>query len=114
MLRTLIRSPTPLPCIHLARSYALSRYPESALRYGRATRSTTRPQSSHLASLVSSQSFGNPQERDAQEQLWTEASQRAHSGDTNEALRRLVMDHDTLVVTRYAQESTTALQVFIL
>ncbi|VDC06023.1 unnamed protein product [Peniophora sp. CBMAI 1063] len=88
------RGPAYLPLTLLARSYAFSRYPERSLRLGRTTRIPTTPQSARQAS-------SNPaQDGDAQEQLWAEASQRAPKGNVNEALRRLVMDHDTLVVTR--------------
>ncbi|KZV71908.1 Scramblase-domain-containing protein [Peniophora sp. CONT] len=103
MLRTALRPLAPLPRTSFARSYALSRYPDRTLRFGRTSRLNSHPQPSRSASSDPSQSSGSSstaQAGNAQEQLWAEATQRAPSGDTNEALRRLVMDHDTLVVTR--------------
>jgi hypothetical protein len=82
------------------RSYALSRFPERNPGVSRKSRRSAAPRSSSWTEpLQHSQHEDRPSA--VQSGLWEEASQRTPAGDPKKGLDRLLLQNETLVITRW-------------
>jgi hypothetical protein len=106
----------PNPCIALLhrtqsfqRGYALSRFPDRRTGFGRTPSSGRKPTQGTVSSAQDSgETYGFGSSRFTYEerpsahdsQLWN-ASQRTPSSDPEEGLKHLLLNNNTLVITRY-------------